>query len=594
MQITNLYSDSPSIFNPIRFYENRVNIIYAEITDRSNLKKDTHNLGKTLLVELIDFMLLKRVNKEFFLLKHKDIFQDFTFFIEIKLPADRGYLTIRRSVKQPTKISMVKQNERDQDYSNEVMDIWDHQDIPFQKAKQILDAYLSLTPIKPWSYRLGLSYFLRSQADYTDVFQLSKFKKRHKDWKPYLFQILGFDGLKVKRMYEIEDDVTQIELQIKSIKNEYPGSIDPIDKLNGKMLLIDQEIDGIESSIGSYNFKEADDVITRDLITKIESSISALNQIRYSMDVETNTIQRQLEIDYIEDFEKTKKLFAEAKIYFSDQLSKDYNELINFNRVITSDRKQYLKSRYEELIPERQQIEKELVRLNEERQHSLSILKESDTGKRIREYQDKLVQYMTQRELLRKMKVVKERIDSLEAKINDLAIEKSRRSDDIESDLKSRNTTYEKIRLLFSQSIKEVLGKDALISITRNKSGNFDFEAEITDTGQITSQSKGTSYKQILCTMFDLSILQAYESQPFYKFVYHDGAFERLDNRKKIQLLNYITRICSNSKIQSIITVIDSDWPHDYVDESYDDKVSIVLQLHDRDNSGRLFKINEF
>ena len=89
MQITNLYSDSPSIFNPIRFYENRVNIIYAEITDRSNLKKDTHNLGKTLLVELIDFMLLKRVNKEFFLLKHKDIFQDFTFFIEIKLPADR-------------------------------------------------------------------------------------------------------------------------------------------------------------------------------------------------------------------------------------------------------------------------------------------------------------------------------------------------------------------------------------------------------------------------------------------------------------------------------------------------------------------------
>lgn len=594
MQITNLYSDLPSIFNPIRFYEDRVNIIYAEITDRSNLKKDTHNLGKTLLVELIDFMLLKKVDKEHFLLKHKDIFQDFTFFIELKLPGDRGYLTIRRSVRQHTKISMIKQGDRDQDYSDEVMDIWDHHDIPLGKAKQILEAYLSLTPIKPWSYRLGLSYFLRSQADYTDVFQLSKFKKRHKDWKPYLFQILGFDGLKVKRMYEIEDDVTQIELQINSIKNEYPGSIDPIDKLNGKMLLIDQEIEGIESSIGSYNFKEADDVIMHDLITKIESSISALNQIRYSMDVEIKTIRKQLEIDYIEDFEKTRKLFAEAKIYFSDQLSKDYDELITFNRVITSDRKQYLKSRYDELIPERKQIENELVRLNEERQRSLSILKESDTGKRIREYQDKLVQYMTQRELLRKMKDIKERIDSLEAKITDLMIEKSKRSDDIESDLKNRNTTYEKIRLLFSQSIKEVLGKDALISITRNKSGNFDFEAEITDTGQITSQSKGTSYKQILCTMFDLSILQAYVSEPFYKFVYHDGVLERLDNRKKIQLLNYVSRICIESKIQSIITVIDSDWPHDYTNETYMGNVSIVLQLHDRDDTGRLFKIKEF
>ena len=94
-----------------------------------------------------------------------------------------------------------------------------------------------------------------------------------------------------------------------------------------------------------------------------------------------------------------------------------------------------------------------------------------------------------------------------------------------------------------------MLGEEAIISITPNKANNFEFEAEIVNTGKITSQSKGTSYKQVLCAMFDLSILKVYADKPFFKFVYHDGILEGLDDRKKIQ-----SEPCAGmSKLQSAV-----------------------------------------
>jgi uncharacterized protein YydD (DUF2326 family) len=46
-----------------------------------------------------------------------------------------------------------------------------------------------------WTYRKSISYFLRTQHDFGDVFQLAKYNKgKHRDWKPFLFDLLGFDG----------------------------------------------------------------------------------------------------------------------------------------------------------------------------------------------------------------------------------------------------------------------------------------------------------------------------------------------------------------------------------------------------------------
>ena len=192
MKISKLYSNKPNIFEPIYFnigiknsknetpneYVDLLNVIFAEIVLHKDEKSDSHNLGKTTLANLFDFMFLKDINintSKHFLHINEDLFKDFTFYLEILLNSGE-FLTVRRSVKDNTRIFFKKHNENYQNYVELPDEDWDVKEIPIQKARQLFDSYLDLSVIKPWGYRMGISYFLRTQQDYNDPFQISKFR----------------------------------------------------------------------------------------------------------------------------------------------------------------------------------------------------------------------------------------------------------------------------------------------------------------------------------------------------------------------------------------------------------------------------------
>ncbi len=88
-----------------------------------------------------------------------------------------------------------------------------------------------------------------------------------------------------------------------------------------------------------------------------------------------------------------------------------------------------------------------------------------------------------------------------------------------------------------------------------------------------------------------MAVLRAHLSDKFPRFVYHDGVFESLDDRKKENLLAVIRRYAGLG-IQPIITLIDSDLPARDEDEgAVFDESEIVLSLHDENEQGRLFKM---
>ena len=61
MKLSKIYSNKQ--FKNIEF-NNDFNVIIGRITDKSKHEKDTHNLGKTLLIPIIDFLLLKGFDKK--------------------------------------------------------------------------------------------------------------------------------------------------------------------------------------------------------------------------------------------------------------------------------------------------------------------------------------------------------------------------------------------------------------------------------------------------------------------------------------------------------------------------------------------------
>ena len=109
---------------------------------------------------------------------------------------------------------------------------------------------------------------------------------------------------------------------------------------------------------------------------------------------------------------------------------------------------------------------------------------------------------------------------------------------------------------------------------------------------EVTAAGLGNTYKKFLCMAFDLAVLMTYSKRSFYRFVYHDGALEGLDKRKKLNFLKVVREICRENGIQYILTLIDTDMPRDGIDRVVpfaDDE--IILRLHDRDDTGRLFEM---
>src|SRR5690606_35385769 len=162
-------------------------------------------LGKTKLAELIDFLFLKTLTKQHFLHKEKDaklLFQEHVFYLELLLNSGQ-YLTIQRSVAVPTRISFTLLEQSTEGFAPPTD--WQYEDIAFQPAKRQLAEYLALDFFsnKKYDYRKAISYSIRTQGDYEDVYKLSKFKQGSDiEWKPFMFDLLGFDGGLLAAKYE--------------------------------------------------------------------------------------------------------------------------------------------------------------------------------------------------------------------------------------------------------------------------------------------------------------------------------------------------------------------------------------------------------
>ncbi len=86
-------------------------------------------------------------------------------------------------------------------------------------------------------------------------------------------------------------------------------------------------------------------------------------------------------------------------------------------------------------------------------------------------------------------------------------------------------------------------------------------------------------------------MLRAHLDAKFPRFVFHDGVFESLDDRKKENLLVVVHRY-SDLGIQPVITLIDSDLPvRGEKDGPVFEGGGLVLPLHDENEQGRLFKM---
>lgn len=595
MKLSRLYSNKSNLFKPVEFAQG-LNVIMAEIRLPENRDKDTHNLGKTTLGRLLDFSFLAKRDAKFFLFKHPDLFQEFVFFLEIELE-DASFVTIRRSVKEASKISFKKHTAGHQDLSVLPITEWDHQDVPFKRAVRLLDGLLDWRAFKSWTFRNGLGYLLRSQDDFRDAFHLSRSAAaKQADWKPFLAHVLGFDAGLISQYYEKEKEIKDKKKAETDIESELGGSIKDISKVEGILLLKQKDAEKKQKLLDAFDFRGQDKDCTEQLVDDINERIAVLNAKRYSLKQNIKKILASLEEDQILfNPNEAQRLFEEAGVFFKGQIKKDFQQLIAFNRAITEERLGYLQEERSEVEAELKRVNSELSVLGKKRSDMLSFLGSTDIFSKYKQISDEMVTLRADIISLEHQRGFLHRLQELRFDIRALTDECNHLQIHIEANVEKQNSDQDSlfsvIRLFFSEIVEEVIDRKALLSVSLNQNGSLEFKAEILDeSGNATSADLGHTYRKLLCVAFDMAVLRAHLNEKFPRFIYHDGVFESLDDRKKENLLAVIRRY-ADLGLQPIITLIDSDLPVRTNDESVFTDDEIILTLHDEGEQGRLLKM---
>lgn len=566
MKLSKLYANRQE-FKPITF-TGGFNVIYGDVVskyDKLTGKPHEHNIGKTSLVELIDFMLLKKVTKDTLFGKHKEKFVDWVFFLEIQLN-DGKFLTIRRGVNANAKISFKEHFSKDQNFVNETQ--WTYEDksihtvVEDENPINILNDYLAFNVGAEFKYRKTLGYLLRTQNDYRDVFRLDNFRGADSYWKPALYALLGFDAGTLQAKYDLELDQKEEKAFIKKLQAE--GEPEEVYKIRAAIEAKSQEKKDLKDKLKEFDFYQQEQSINFELVTNVESEIALLNKQRYALDYEVSQIRRSLDANSAAtiDFSDIETLFEEAKVYFPENLKNDYAAVSDFSKQITVERSKYLNDELKAAQAKLSAIKSELIALNDKRSKMLSTLREKDTFKKYRAYQDNLTKieadiakYEAQLESAESVTRHHASLEETHAAIAEL-------SQAIRSQIDQENPDYKDIRKVFQAAFREIMNYTALLVVEPNGNGNVNFEtAVLNHTQDITGQGDGFTATKALCACFALALLCHYSTQSYFRFAYLDGVLESWGDNPKIAFIELLRNYTDKYGVQFIISVIKSDIP---------------------------------
>lgn len=587
MKISKIYANKS--FKNVSFNETGLNVIIGKISDRENTDLDSHNIGKSLLLEVIDFLLLKKVsNKDKYFLTKYQIFEECVFFAEIKLNSGQ-YLIVRRATATNTKISFKINDFKLDDFITD-FEGWDEENIAIDKARKLLNTYINYDILPSWTYRKAINYFMRYQNDYIDVFKLSKFQGVHKDWKPMVFDLLGFDGKLIDEKLSLEEEFEEQKALLKTLETENKVSSEDEDKVVGLIEIKQNEFDTLSDEVDKFNFYEKDNAEKEKLINDIESQIKYANTEHYNIKYEINKIENSLttDIDLI-NIDDINELYKEVEIFFPDALLEEYEKVVNFNKEITSERNQYLSESLATLKQELIEVETQLKILENKKSIIFTDITEKTTYDKFKKYQKELAKTEADIIILQNKLTSINKMSSIQEKINGLDADIKLKVAELKKEILKQN--HKHIRKLFNEFTMKVLNTPAILSVKSNKSNNIEFEAEYQNQEELirTDLARGNTYKKILCAAFDTALLQFYSQNSFYKFVYHDGVLDSLDIRKKEKYIEHVREMANQSNIQYILTVIESE-TYDLRSEYKFTEDEVRLILSDESCGEKLFE----
>lgn len=568
-----------SSFHPVEFTPG-LNVVLADRTDTSTQKDTRNGLGKSTLIDIIDFCLGSSVRQRQGL--SIEPLQDWEFTLEITLAGNRVKVT--RAINNPNRL-FIDGTTKGWVEQPDAADLFRGKGFNLNRWRTLLGWALFGLPsfddtqkYKP-SFRSLISYFVRRGVKaYIDPFRHTH---RQATWDKQLHAafLLGLNWENVSKWQELKDQEKSIIAINEAIKSgAIEGTRGSVGELEAECIQLDGQVRRESHALNEFKVHPQYETIQNEAnrITKAihkltnENIVDQRRLARYKESVEAETRPSSTALD---------KIYEETGVIFPDSVRRTLNEAKEFHSKIIENRRAFLETEIRRIDREIGFRNDEIKRLTEVRAASLIVLETHGALQEMTKLQERIV--IIRGNLEKKRTWIAEIKDRNSRKRN-LKIKKAELTRTAEQDHEERRDLWSVSLSLFNENSRALYETPGHLVINIDETG-FRYDVEINKSG-----SDGVEKMKIFC--FDLMLLQVISKQNNrLNFLVHDsGLYDGVDSRQRALALERASKIASATNTQYICTLNSDMIPRDDFSDGFDFNEHVRLTLTDKNPSDSL------
>ncbi|WP_409200379.1 DUF2326 domain-containing protein [Methanobrevibacter sp. DSM 116169] len=560
-------------FKEVEFKKD-LNIIVGIKEDNSGKKDNRNGVGKTTLIEVLDFCLGTEPNKKSYL-KNIKLIEDWIFKMDLDLFDQK--ITISRAINESNKIFINGTTEK-----FPITPKTDKTGATYYTIKEwqkLLGLYLfklddinhiSYTP----TYRNLISYFIRKNPDaYLDPFLTDKY---YKEWKVQVYNsfLLGLNSCCATKINNIKIKNSELDKELKKIKSEYPSK----GQMEAEKLNLEAELEQKDKLLSKYQIHEEYEHL-EDQADSLSREIRNVSNKSLTLKKKLSNYKSAIKQEKGPEEEDIENLFEEVGIVFSNNIKKTFKEAKKFHEKLISNRKEFLNVEILELEKEIKNNANKLESIDLKRSDIMQILNTHKAFDEVKYIQKELYDYKLEIDKLNfninKYNLIDENKDKLK---EDSVI----LSEKMKREYELRRPVWEKAVNIFNSNTMALYKEQGKLIINTPEKG-YDFKIEFPK-----DKSRGYSKMKIFC--YDAMLLELNSEKRNIDFLIHDSElYDGVDSTQVALALQYIRSKCINNDTQYICTLNSDTIPDNYWEDNFDIKDFIRLELSDKDPSGHIF-----
>ncbi len=576
--IHGVYANQKS-FHPVVFTAG-LNVFVAERTEASSVKDPRIVLGKSTLIEIIDFCLGSRTTKGSGLCIKP--LSEWAFTIDITIAGNRIKAT--RTAESPNIVAIdgltsgwIEQPDTDENTGRRVLSV--------ERWRVVLGWALFGLPrtsdthkYNP-SFRSLISYFVRRGLDaYSEPF---RHFRQQKTWDIQLHVgfLLGLNWEYAAQLQELKDKESALKAMSQTIQTgAMEGFLGSVGELEAERVQLEGQVKEEREAISTFRVhpqyesaqKEADN-ITRSIHELANQNVGDRRRLaRYRDSIADEKPPSDTALD---------RLYQEIGLVFPDNVCRTLAEAKEFHYRIVENRKEFLAAEVDRLERQIAHRDGKIKMLTEVRASSLEILKNHGALQEMTALQEKHVEA---KERLERVRNRISEIKNINSQKREVKVAKTELARVAEQDYDQRRDKWSTAVRIFNENSHALYETPGRLVINITETG-YQYHVDIERSG-----SEGIGKMKIFC--FDLMLLQIMsEQKSCVDFVVHDSTlYDGVDSRQRALALERAAEICKQTGTQYICALNSDMVPCSDFSAGFQFDKHVRLTLTDRDPTGSL------